>query len=199
MEVAVATRVQQPFTRMPAPFGARLAALVLDWLVAFIIVSLFIVAAGLYLLLSSDMANRDPSDQTILNALLIASLAAPAWCVVTLLGYTWHGQSAGKLAMDLRVVAPDGEPPGLWRALVRLTVYVLEVIPLAGSVPVAVVVLAWRPSAVWPQVLTGLGAALLVPLISTVLLLWDRERRALHDVVAGTRVLTEAETGGAQG
>ena len=37
-------------------------------------------------------------------ALIIASQEVPVWAVLTLAGWVWHGRSAGKLAMNLRIV-----------------------------------------------------------------------------------------------
>lgn len=180
-------RIQRPV----APFGSRLAAQVLDWLVTFILTSAFMVAAGLYLLISSDMARRDPSDRAILTAALVAAMAVPAWCVVTLAGFTWHGRSVGKLAMNLRVVAGDGRPPGIGRSLVRLVVYILELAPLAAIAPVIALVLAWRPAGVLVPALVALGGAAVLPLVSLGLVLRDREHRALHDLLAGTVVIVD--------
>lgn len=179
--------VQRPV----APFGGRLAAQVLDWLVTFIITSAFVVAAGLYLLISSDMARRDPPDRAILTAVLVAAMAVPVWCVVTLAGFTWHGRSVGKLAMNLRVVAGDGRPPGIGRSLVRLVVYTVEVAPLAATAPVLALVLAWRPAGVLLPALVALGSAAVLPLVSLGLVLRDREHRALHDLLAGTVVIID--------
>jgi uncharacterized RDD family membrane protein YckC len=174
-----------------APFGARLAAFVLDWLVSFIIVSLFLAGAGLYLLLVSDMAANDVPDRALVTAVLVATLAAPVWCVVTLAGYTWHGRSPGKLAMNLRVVGRDHQPPGVWRAIIRLVVYVTEVMPLAAVAPVAALAVAWSSNAMMPQLLMGLSVALIVPTASLVLVLRDGRRRALHDIAAGTMVVRD--------
>jgi uncharacterized RDD family membrane protein YckC len=189
--VVVAEQPAAPVRQPAAPFLGRLAAQVLDWLVTFIIVALFLVAAGLYLLVTSDMARRDPSDQAILTALVIASLSIPTWCVVTLAGFTWRGRSAGKLAMNLRIVARNGSPPGIRRSLLRFVVYAVEVVPLALAAPVAALALVWRSSGVLSQMLVVGGAALLVPAISLLLVLRDRSKRALHDLAAGTTVVAD--------
>jgi uncharacterized RDD family membrane protein YckC len=175
----------------PAPLGSRLAALVLDWLVAFILGCVFLVAAGLYLLVVSDMGYKDASDQAIGVALIVVSLTVPIWLVVTLAGYTWHGRSVGKLAMNLRVVDRSGEPPNLWRSIVRLLVYAFEVAPLTAIAPVAGLALVWRSTSVLTQLLVALGVTLIVPALSVLLMVRDRSRRSLHDFAAGTTVIAD--------
>lgn len=189
--MAIVVNQSPPVGLEPAPLGQRLAAFVLDWLVTCIIVSLFLAAAGLYLLLTSDMAAKDPPDRALLTAVLVATLSAPVWCVVTLAGYTWHGRSPGKLAMNLRVVGRNQQPPGVWRALLRLVVFVTEVAPLAAVAPVAALAVAWRTSAVLPHVLAGVALALIVPVLSLLLVVRDRRRRSLHDMIAGTMVVRD--------
>lgn len=176
---------------VPATFARRLAAQFLDWLVLFILACVLFAAAGLLLLLSSDMGRRDLDERAIYAALIITSLIVPVGFVVTLTGYTWHGRSAGKLAMSLRVTGPDGAPPGIARALVRLLIYLVEIAPLVGALPVAAFVLIVGPRDVPIQALAIGIALLLVPVISLVVMLRDHRRRALHDTVAGTSVVAE--------
>ncbi len=190
--MAVAERVAAPATLRPAPFGSRLAAYILDWLVAFILSCIFLAIGGLILLVTSDMGAGNPPDRAMYAALIAAAMVAPVWLVITLAGWTFAGRSVGKLALNLRIVTRDGEPPGILRALGRLLVALVETAPLAAVPPSAVVV--WLvddvPSGLrltWP-----LGLALLVPLVSVVCALVDREHRALHDLASGTRVISEA-------
>lgn len=175
----------------PAPLGSRLAAYLLDWLVAFILVCVFVSAAGLLLLVASDMGRSDPPDRALYAALLVAALVVPVWALVTLLGWSWHGQSVGKLAMNLRVVKRGGTAPGLGRALVRLAVYAAENLMLLLA-PLGWVAAWWLRSRGLPlPLLLAPPAALILPLVSLALLLTDREHRALHDRLAGTWVVAE--------
>ncbi len=174
----------------PAGFGSRLAAYLLDSLVAFIISCLCAASAGLLLLINSDMGRKDPSERAIYAALIVASLAAPIWLVMTLHGWTAHGRTIGKLAMNLRIVDGRGRNPSLARALPRMVVYLLESLPLAGVAPVAALAYLLQTPVV-PRVLVATGLALLVPLISVALALGHPRRRALHDIVAGTLVVRD--------
>lgn len=178
-------------TAAPASLGNRLAAYLIDWLVTFILGCVFISAAGLLLLVASDMGRTDPPDRVLYAALLVAAMVVPVWTVVTLVGWSWQGQSVGKLAMNLRIVNRSGATPGLGRALVRLLVYVVEHVALLAG-PLAGAASWWLGSRELPAlVLVAPAATLVVPVVSLILLLKDRERRALHDRVAGTWVIAE--------
>lgn len=189
--MTVADRPAIAIAAAPAPLGSRLAAYLLDWLVTFILACVFVSAAGLLLLVASDMGRTDPPDRVLYAALLVAAMVVPVWVLVTLLGWSWHGQSVGKLAMNLRIVDRGGAAPGLGRALVRLAVYTVEnllllLAPLGGAA-------AWwlRSRGLPPPLLLAPPAALLVPFVSVALLLVDREHRALHDRLAGTWVVAD--------
>jgi uncharacterized RDD family membrane protein YckC len=94
------------------------------------------------------------------------------------------GAAWGKRRAGLRVVGPDGGPPGAARAALRTAVKLLPwqlahvaVVRLALGVDQPVVVAISD------------GAALLLP-VASVLVAWrDPQRRALHDLAAGTRVV----------
>jgi uncharacterized RDD family membrane protein YckC len=96
----------------------------------------------------------------------------PAWLVGLLLGsgltliadvyfvlfWSGAGQTPGMRLMRLRLLAPDGRPPSLGRALVRAIGTLIAIIPFfAGYLPV----------------------------------LFDKRRRALPDLLAGTEVVYE--------
>jgi uncharacterized RDD family membrane protein YckC len=72
---------------------------------------------------------------------LVNLLAAAAWALLVgayfVLFWAVAGQTPGMRAMRLRVVAADGAPPNLLRAVVRLVGLVLAIVPLfAGFIPV---------------------------------------------------------------
>ncbi len=178
-------------TAVPAPLGSRLAAYLLDWLVTFILVCVFISAAGLLLLVASDMGRTDPPDRALYAALLVATMVVPVWTLVTVVGWSRYGQSVGKHAMNLRVVSRSGGTPGLGRTLVRLVVYTAENLALLLAVLGGTAVWWLRSHDLPPPLLLAPLAALALPVVSVALLLRDRERRALHDRLAGTWVIAE--------
>jgi uncharacterized RDD family membrane protein YckC len=72
---------------------------------------------------------------------LAALLAAAGWALLVGAYFTvcWSatGQTPGMRLMALRVVTAGGEPPSLWRSVVRLVGLGLAIIPLfAGFIPV---------------------------------------------------------------
>lgn len=97
-------------------------------------------------------------------------LVVPAAYVV--LGHGLAGRTVGKAVTGLRVVGPaSGEPPGVARALARLALCPVALSPVAPDAPAA----AW----VW----------LLIGGVGGLLAFARRDRRGLHDLVAGTRVV----------
>lgn len=189
--MAVADRTVSPVAPRYAGLASRLAAYLLDWLVTFIIACLVLAAAGLFLLLRSDMGRADPTDQDMVWFVAIASLSIPLWFALTWGSWAWYGRSAGKLALNLRIVTSSGNRPGFARALLRLLVYAVEGLPLAAAVPAAVVVWMLRGHLNAGPILAGLGASLLLPVFSAVLLWRDRYHRSMHDVLSGTRVIVD--------
>ena len=95
-------------------------------------------------------------------ALLAALAVAPFTMVRT------GGRSVGKVALKLRVVEVNGAAPGWGRALVRD---------------------GWLR----PLILAlGLVTFAIVPLVDMLWPVWQRDRRALHDLVCRTRVIRAA-------
>ncbi len=189
--MAVAERVASLSAVRPAPFASRLLAYLLDWLVAFILTCVFLAAGGLIVLIASDMAREDAPDRAMAAGVATAAMAAPVWLVVTLTGWTMAGRSAGKLALDLKIVTRRGRPPGFGRALIRLTVALIESAPLAAAPVVAVLMYLADDSRAALRLGAPAAAGLLIPLASAICTLADRQHRALHDFAAGTRVVRE--------
>ncbi|MBJ7472662.1 MAG: RDD family protein [Solirubrobacteraceae bacterium] len=80
------------------------------------------------------------------------------------------GQTPGRRAVGIRVMRADGRPVRFWWALYR-ALLVREV--LFGFASLITGGLAWLVQYLWP--------------------LWDQQRRTLHDVVARSRVVQDAE------
>jgi uncharacterized RDD family membrane protein YckC len=94
---------------------------------------------------------------------LVGSLYYPSLMTVT------NGQTLGKLLLKIRVIRTDGERMTPVRALWR---------------QVAIQIVAFNVVTYWLYAygLFGLG------LLDGAWPLWDRESRAIHDMLAGTRV-----------
>jgi uncharacterized RDD family membrane protein YckC len=179
---------QLPEPRRPAPVSAvggpdwpvfaegtwRPATLPRRWLAALIDALVIIALAVLVLALFRLIANVGPypDDPGLLARLAGATLAFVVIVVVALLYAPTvmartNGRTLGKLALRLRVVRVDGEPMTFGRAALREAGIKVVLFTLIFGVITAGVLLVI--DALWP--------------------LWDGERRALHDMLARTRVV----------
>jgi uncharacterized RDD family membrane protein YckC len=89
-----------------------------------------------------------------------------------------NGQTLGKMAARIRVVRTDGQAMTLRRAMWREAIVKIGLFDAIGLVPVvggASTLVAGAVDSLWP--------------------LWDRENRALHDMLAGTRVYVVPRAG----
>lgn len=120
----------------PTKYGglsARAVALVLD--VGLADLAAITVAGGLWLV-ASVVGGLRPE-------WLVAVLVAVGWAFVVdaylVVFWTMSGQTPGMRLLHLRVVGPDGDPPGLGRSLVRLVGLIIAIAVLfVGLLPVLV-------------------------------------------------------------
>ena len=127
----VVRRRQRTVRPMYAGIATRALALATD---AAITIVLFMSAVGMAALVSSLVGGLRPE-------WLVGALLASGWMLVvgTYFAVFWSsaGQTPGMRLLRVRVLGPDGQPPSLWRSLVRLVGLVLAIIPLfAGFLPV---------------------------------------------------------------
>jgi uncharacterized RDD family membrane protein YckC len=151
---------------VPAPWPSR----VLAWLIDSVIVGIF---AAVILIAGARAAGADlhldTASQALPTGTIVAMLAAAA---IAMLLYApavmvrTNGQTLGKLAAGIRVIRTDGRPMDFGRAALREVVIKSIAFPAASTLSYGVAGIA---DYLWP--------------------LWDRERRALHDYVAQTRVV----------
>jgi uncharacterized protein YjbI with pentapeptide repeats len=127
----------------------------------------------------------------------VAPLTNLFWCtaivvpvVVTgwqlyLLGTT--GKTTPKRWLGVRVVTASGVPPGMMRAIWREGVG-------RWGLPVGTAYMLWRYTGAFPAVGILLGLAGLMLLAESASALFQRQRRTLHDKLAGTYVLGVGES-----
>jgi uncharacterized RDD family membrane protein YckC len=148
---------------LPAPLWRRLAGLVYD---LFAVVAVVAVTVMLCLLLT--LGQLDYHAWWYRSALLLAVAA------YFLLSWLRGGQTLGMRPWGIRLTARDGTRPGLARAVLRFAV---------AALPLLLLALAHA---------TSTRVALLAPLVAWAVFfavaLFDRRRRALHDMVAGTEL-----------
>lgn len=125
------------------------------------------------------MADPDSTDfemtRFVYWILVVAVVTTVAyWLVIGLYNAVFMsrtaGQTPGKRLVGIRVMRVDGRPIGFWWALYRTLVI--------------------------REALFGVGSFLsggLLPIAQYLWPLWDPQRRALHDVVARSRVVMDAE------
>jgi uncharacterized RDD family membrane protein YckC len=95
-----------------ATFAARVVALLLDWLLANVVAFAIFRDGGMF---------GAPTTPLDFAPLLVFGLEV--WLITGL-----FGSSVGQLIRGIGVVQRDGQPIGLWRALIR-TILILFVIP----------------------------------------------------------------------
>ncbi|MEH3054579.1 MAG: RDD family protein [Patulibacter minatonensis] len=111
------------------------------------------------------------ADPTPFSVLRVAQMLVPGIALAITL-VRMQGQTPGKRALGLRVVRADGKP------IDTVTAFRRELLAKTIIVPVVAVVtflLAWVANYLWP--------------------VWDREHRAGHDFIAGTRVVQTPRDG----
>lgn len=182
------SRPAAPYT--PAPLATRLAAFLLDCAVGFGLALLTTLVAWLWLLWQSNGGSRQPSDGAIYLALIIGTLWLPAWAVLTLLAWEHDGQSIGLAATALCVCDDLGRPPSSRRGLLRL----LLLSAGAAALGLAPLLLAIAAAAAWqgtlpPLVAIAVGVVVLLGVADALCCALTAERRALHDLASGTRVV----------
>jgi uncharacterized RDD family membrane protein YckC len=131
--VATAAATPPVVTVPYAGIATRAVALTVDVAIAQVIV---FAGGAVFALVGSLVADVKPSP-------LAGILAAVAWALVVggyfVLFWSTAGQTPGMRMMGLRVLALDGNHPGIGRSLVRLVGLLAAIIPLfAGFLPVLV-------------------------------------------------------------
>jgi uncharacterized RDD family membrane protein YckC len=142
----------------------RAVAMLIDSLVLLVPWPLVGLAFGLdFGELIEDAPGLLPSENELLA---LAASAIAAFLYLPLIMRITDGATLGKLAARIRVVRTDGKPMSFTRAAWR-EVGVKTV--LLGAIPLPFTILAMLADYLWP--------------------LWDPENRAIHDMLAGTRVV----------
>lgn len=176
-----------------AGIGPRIVAYLIDSVVlsAFFLVFVAISAVNIYV--ASDSGKNDPSDGEIWNSVIIALIAVPTWVAFGLLFDLKRGQSFGKYMTGLKVVGANGRPAGFSKHLVHwLALHPLLFHPVIAAF---FALFTWASISFTENTviyLAGLAATLLcflAPIVNFVFALGDPQRRGVHDLIAGTKVV----------
>jgi uncharacterized RDD family membrane protein YckC len=150
-----------------SPWWRRVVAEVIDVAIVAVIANVLLVIVGEHPWWIMDHAHAMSRD-TVLNGMsfvLAGLLYYPALMRRT------DGRTLGKMALGIQVVRTDGHAMSMVRAVWREIALKSVLLGLLGAVPLVGLIVSqvyfWADG-LWP--------------------LWDRENRALHDMLARTRV-----------
>ncbi|HXH22114.1 MAG TPA: RDD family protein [Dehalococcoidia bacterium] len=173
--------------------GARSLAYLIDSVLLAIISVAFVAAGALFMLIESDWGRIDTPDSARWGFVYASLLTVPAWASFNLLLLARRGQTAGQYIIGVRVAREDGGEAGL----PRLLLYLLALNPLVFHPWLAVfwALLAFVALSITENnvlVLGSLAVAVLclaAPVVALLAATPGGGRRALHDRVAGTKVV----------
>ena len=141
---------------------SRLGAVLVDGLVGF-------APLGAILLMLPMLMLRGGTS-TLLILLALAALVAVAVLITQIVLVARHGQTIGKKVLGIRMITSDGDIPRVWR------VFFLRWLPFVVVAAVVEYVVKVR----------GLGN---IVHVVDALLIFQPNRRCLHDLLAGTHVI----------
>lgn len=167
-----------------ASFESRLAAVILDVLVLFIIASLLVTAGSLVVLISSDFEKVDPSATSINIFWATVGAILPAYLVYFFVSFAWKGQTIGAAVMQIMVIRSDGRPLGVIGAAARVIGLLAYVLVLAAGLAISY---SMRESVL--QAAIAVGVSVLLVALGVLWAAFDSHRRTLHDRLAGTIVV----------
>jgi hypothetical protein len=176
-----------------ASTGLRLLAYAVDTAVLFGFVMVFALAAFVNVFLRTDTGRTSVSDSVTWSSVIILMATIPVWLVFNLLLTRRRLQTVGHYVIGLRFEEETGAEPGLVRLVAYwLALHPLLFHPLLGGVWF---LFAWVTITLAENyvVFVAFGAlsllCILAPLASLLFLLTDPQRRAIHDRLAGMRVV----------
>jgi uncharacterized RDD family membrane protein YckC len=173
-----------------ARLGVRALAYVIDSVALFGFAMVFATVAGLVIFISSDYGEENPGDSSFTALVAVLMAAMPAWLAVNLGLALKRDQTLGQFVMGMRATTEDSGRPGP----ARLLAYWLALHPLLFHPIFAGFWLLVGFYAIDGGVLLVVCIALALlciaaPVAALVFALLDPEHRALHDRLAGMRVV----------
>jgi uncharacterized RDD family membrane protein YckC len=161
-------------------------------LIGFVLV--FIIVAGSILLFASDLGTEDASDSAYYASIAVfLGGTLISWSAANVAAMRWRGQTAGMYLFGLQTIGDEAPALSLRRATLRwIAFHPLLFHPVLA--PVWLLLTFLVVSLTLSQVVLVLSLALVLlslaaPAVSLVSLLLDPRMRALHDRLAGTRVV----------
>jgi hypothetical protein len=167
----------------------RLAASALDAGVALALLAAAMAVATAWLLLRTDLGRRDAGAGDAVAAVSLVAAAVPAW-TAWLAARLWRDAATpGQRRQGLALASAGASPePVRWRPIARLTLH-----PLSLPAWLWLALTAALGGVPWLWLMPALVAAIvaLAALASLALLLARPQRRAVHDLLARTRLMAD--------
>jgi uncharacterized RDD family membrane protein YckC len=173
-----------------AALGPRLFAYLLDSLVLFVFTTIFVSLASLAIIASSDFGEQNPSDRafSIFAVVLLATM--PCWLILNVLLIHKRGQTPGQYVIGLRLEMEDGSQPTSGRLLLYwLALHPLLFHPLLAGFWLFIAFFSLGNNGIVVLSLAMAVLSIVSPVASLLFALVDPEHRALHDRLAGLRVI----------
>lgn len=172
-----------PLTTVMITRRARLLASLVDLLSALPPLVIAALLATAWLLLRTSAGREDARGIDTAIALAIVGAVPPLWLARLAIGLVTRGATPGQYARGLRVTTTRAPTTS---ALLRLALHPFGAIGWGWIAAVLALAHMYEAAALFagPALLVGLGG-----LASLVMILVDPDARALHDRVAGTRVV----------
>jgi len=193
-----------------AGFQLRIVSLILDIAVLISCLMAFIAIGGLQMLIRSDFGDVDPPESaSVIFAEIVLGFFGIFLPLYFFLLWRWKGQTIGQMAVHIKVTDVEGSSPRWGSLLLRggginlisLGNIGFMLVPLVQAVSNAEAPSLSTEfagdleglSLVWVSiaaVVAALGVAFVIAqVLGLSLVLFNRERRALHDLLADTAVV----------
>lgn len=177
-----------------ARLNARISAYLIDSAVLLGFILIFLIIAGVILLLNSDVGKQDAPDSAyyaFMGVFLGGTIIG--WTLFNVALIAWRAQTIGKYIIGIRIVGEDGRSVAFVRTFLRwISVHPLFFHPLLLPVWAVFALVATSVTLSQVVLVVTLGVLLLwivAPTVALITLLLDPSRRALHDRLAGTVVV----------
>lgn len=176
-----------------AGLGARFLAYAVDSAVLFGVSMLFATAGFLVIFLGSDSGRSSISESQELGLLLLLMATLPAWYVLNVFLTAKRGYTIGQYVMGLRISDETGERPALrraaayWVALHPLIFHPIMALPWLLFALIGVT--RAESQLVFVLALCVAFLCLAAPVAGLLFILVDPRRRAIHDRLAGLKVV----------
>lgn len=188
------TRVVGSSEPRGAGLEARLVAFIFDTVILVAFLALFGMIAMFQLLVRGNFGDSEPPDSAFYAAIAIVAAVIPFWLLFNVWLLSWRGQTVGKYIVGIRIARSNGGRLGGFRAFFRMFLLNPLLFHPLLTVPWALLVIFGTMSTQNSIVLFTTASVLVLSLLATPValatVLADGKRRALHDRIVDTLVVS---------